>query len=75
MVLTLIFLIPLFSSAQKKPSNVLLIIADDLTTTALGSYGNEMVKTPALNQLAEESFYFRAGFILNIRSAVLPGLL
>jgi Arylsulfatase A and related enzymes len=62
MVLTLIFLIPLFSSAQKKPSNVLLIIADDLTTTALGSYGNEMVKTPALNQLAEESFIFERAY-------------
>lgn len=62
LVLTLIFLIPLFSSAQKKPSNVLLIIADDLTTTALGTYGNEMVKTPALNQLAEESFIFERAY-------------
>ncbi|MCR9084696.1 MAG: sulfatase, partial [Cyclobacteriaceae bacterium] len=62
LVLTLIFLIPLFSSAQKKPSNVLLIIADDLTTTALGTYGNEMVKTPALDQLAEESFIFERAY-------------
>lgn len=62
LVLTLLFLIPLFSSAQKQPSNVLLIIADDLTTTALGSYGNEMVKTPALDQLAEESFIFERAY-------------
>ncbi|TDK43429.1 sulfatase [Algoriphagus formosus] len=62
LVLTLLFLIPLFSSAQKKPSNVLLIIADDLTTTALGSYGNEMVKTPVLDQLAKESFLFERAY-------------
>ncbi|MBY5950755.1 sulfatase [Algoriphagus marincola] len=62
LVLTLLFLIPLFSSAQKKPSNVLLIIADDLTTTALGTYGNKMVKSPVLDQLAQESFLFERAY-------------
>ncbi|WP_190810680.1 sulfatase [Flagellimonas sp. S3867] len=37
----------------KKP-NVLFIIADDLTTTAVSSYGNQACKTPNIDGLAAE---------------------
>ena len=37
--------------------NVLFIIADDLNC-ALGSYGNEVVKTPNIDQLAENGVLF-----------------
>ena len=38
---------------QRKP-NVLFIIADDLTTTAVSSYGNKVSKTPNIDGLAAE---------------------
>ena len=40
-------------SGQKKP-NVLFIIADDLTTTAVSSYGNKVSQTPNIDGLAEQ---------------------
>ncbi|MBN3582798.1 sulfatase [Algoriphagus aestuarii] len=46
-----------FAQEMKKP-NVLFIISDDLTTTAIGAYGNPIPKTPTLNQLARESTVF-----------------
>lgn len=59
-LILLLALSPLFSFSQGKKSkpNVLLILSDDLTTTALGSYGNQVVQTPHLDQLAAESVQF-----------------
>jgi len=58
-LLAILFLLSfcVFSQQKKKP-NVLFIIADDLTTTALGTYGNEVAQTPAIDQLASESTLF-----------------
>lgn len=41
---------------KKRPNkpNVLFIIADDLTTTAVSSYGNKVSQTPNIDQLASE---------------------
>lgn len=41
----------------KKP-NVLFIISDDLTTTAMGTYGNKLNITPNIDQLAKNSVVF-----------------
>ncbi|MEP2348753.1 MAG: sulfatase-like hydrolase/transferase, partial [Algoriphagus sp.] len=49
-------------SQQKKKPNVLFIISDDLTTTALGSYGNESAHTPSTDQLAKESTVFTRAY-------------
>tara|TARA_R110000850_G_scaffold195613_1_gene322039 strand:+ start:4633 stop:6108 length:1476 start_codon:yes stop_codon:yes gene_type:complete len=49
-------------SQQKKQPNVLFIISDDLTTTALGSYGNEKAHTPAIDLLAKESTVFTRAY-------------
>ncbi|MBN3520258.1 sulfatase [Algoriphagus lutimaris] len=46
----------------KKKSNVLFIISDDLTTTALGAYGNPIAQTPAIDQLAKESMVFTKAY-------------
>ena len=49
-----------FAQEQKKP-NVLFIIADDLTATALSCYGNSASKTPNIDKLASEGIkYTRA---------------
>ena len=43
--------------AAEKP-NLLLFLADDMTYTDLGCYGNPDVKTPAIDQLAREGLKF-----------------
>ena len=45
---------PVAAEEERKPLNVLFIISDDLTATALGCYGNEVCKTPNINKLASE---------------------
>lgn len=42
--------------------NIVLIVADDHGTDALGCYGNPMVKTPALDALAAEGTRFTHAF-------------
>lgn len=63
LLLFALFLIASNSFAQqKKKPNVLFIISDDLTTTALGAYGNENARTPAIDQLAKESTVFTRAY-------------
>lgn len=50
-----------FAQELKKP-NILFIISDDLTTTALGAYGNEIAKTPVIDALAKESTVFTRAY-------------
>ncbi|WP_209404210.1 sulfatase [Pseudozobellia sp. WGM2] len=48
-------------SEKEKPMNVLFIIVDDLTTTALSCYGNDLKISPNIDKLAQESvLYTRA---------------
>ena len=48
-------------SARDKP-NVLFIISDDLTATALGCYGNKVCKTPNIDRLASEGTRFSRAY-------------
>jgi len=50
-----------FSLQNDKP-NILFIISDDLTATAVGAYGNEHAHTPAIDQLAKESVVFTRAY-------------
>ena len=51
----------LHSKSQDKKPNVLFIISDDLTTTAVSAYENKVCKTPHIDQLASEGIrYTRA---------------
>lgn len=43
---------------EKKKPNILFIIADDLTTTAVSSYKNKACKTPNIDKLASEGVRF-----------------
>ena len=61
---SLAFLILLFAcslSARGKP-NVLFIISDDLTATALGCYGNKLCKTPNIDRLATKGTLFSRAY-------------
>lgn len=52
-ILALLFIVSACTQEAKKP-NVLFIIADDLTTTAVSAYGNPASNTPNIDQLASE---------------------
>ncbi len=52
----------LAAEEQRKPYNVLFIISDDLTATALGCYGNQVCKTPNIDQLAAEGTLFSRAY-------------
>ncbi|MBI9017823.1 MAG: sulfatase [Phycisphaerae bacterium] len=47
---------------EPKQPNFLLIIADDMTYTDLGCYGNKQVRTPNLDKLAKQSLKFNYCF-------------
>ena len=46
-----------FSEKTEQP-NIIYILADDLGYRELGSYGQEIIKTPSLDKLAEEGMRF-----------------
>jgi len=48
----------LLSKEKKQPPNIVLIIADDLNWTDLGSYGSPNAKTPNIDKLAGEGLKF-----------------
>ncbi|MFS4417783.1 sulfatase [Maribacter sp. 2307ULW6-5] len=56
----------LFSAAlwaqEKRPLNVLFLIADDLTAEAVSSYGNAACQTPNIDQLAREGIRFTRAY-------------
>jgi iduronate 2-sulfatase len=49
---------PTFALAVDTPPNILLIVSDDLSATALGAYGNTVCKTPNIDRLAREGVRF-----------------
>jgi arylsulfatase len=79
LVVTLVF--SLFScskkqSTQQEQPNIILILADDLGYSDIGSYGGE-IKTPTLDKLAQEglrlSNMHNAGMCVISRSSMLTG--
>ncbi|AWG23285.1 heparan N-sulfatase [Flavobacterium faecale] len=64
-------------SASKKP-NIILFVADDHGIDALGCYGNPVIKTPNLDQLAAEGTRFTNAYCTSAscaasRSVILTG--
>src|SRR5690349_18015801 len=62
------------------PVNIVLFIADDLTTTDIGPYGNKIVRTPHLDRFTKQSMVFNKAFAASAtcspsRSAILTGLM
>lgn len=59
----LLALIPTLSfAAPKTPMNVLFIISDDLTATALSCYGNKLCQTPHIDRLAQQGTRFTRAY-------------
>ncbi len=50
------------SCSQKKEYNVLFIISDDLTATAVSSYENKVCKTPNIDKLASEGVRYTKAY-------------
>jgi N-sulfoglucosamine sulfohydrolase len=64
---------------QTTRPNIILFVADDHGTDALGCYGNPVIKTPNLDRLAEEGVLFNNAFCTSAscaasRSVILTGL-
>lgn len=51
-----------FGAPRHERTNVLFIIADDLTASALACYGNEQCKTPNLDRLARRGVRFTRAY-------------
>lgn len=51
-----------FAQKTSEKPNVLFIIADDLNVSALGAYGNKVMTTPAIDQLAKEGVLFKRAY-------------
>ncbi len=52
-----------FSTDKERKPNIILIITDDQRWDALGYAGNSIIKTPNMDNLADEGFYFRNAFV------------
>ena len=56
------FLVPVMVFSQQKKPNILFIIADDLTATAVSSYENKVCKTPNIDKLASEGVRYTSAY-------------
>ena len=53
---------PVVAAEEQAPLNVVFIISDDLTATALGCYGNKVCQTPNIDRVASEGTLFSRAF-------------
>lgn len=65
--------------AQDQRPNIILFVADDHGTDAIGAYGNPIIKTPNLDQLAKEGTRFNNAYCTSAscaasRSVILSGM-
>lgn len=61
-LVAILFVGPADAAKPAKPYNVLFIISDDLTYTALSCYGNKVCKTPNIDRLAKQGTRFTRAY-------------
>ncbi len=71
--------LPFASSFAEARPNIVFFFADDQTTSTLGCYGNNVVKTPQIDALAERGTRFKNAFVSHSicwvsRTTILTGL-
>lgn len=71
--------IQLFGQNEKSLPNIVLIVSDDHGTNDLGCYGNDVIKTPNLDNLAKEGIRFSNAYATSAsctasRSVILSGI-
>ena len=71
---------PLVSAAQATPPNIVLIVSDNQSSALLGTYGNNEIKTPNIDRLAQQGIRFNNAFAINgvcspTRATLLTGLI
>lgn len=78
--LILVFLsFPLKLVAQNEKPNIIFILTDDHRWDALGYVGNEIIRTPEMDQLAEYGIFFEKAFVTTpicaaSRASILTGM-
>lgn len=50
------------AAAPKRPMNVLFVVSDDLTSTALGCYGHPLVQSPHIDSLSRNGVRFERAY-------------
>jgi len=48
---------------QEEPPNIIVFVADDASVRDFGAYGNEVIKTPNIDQLADRGLLFENAFL------------
>jgi arylsulfatase A-like enzyme len=79
LTLAFVALLPIVSSAAKKP-NIVFFFTDDQTTSTLGCYGHPFVQTPNIDRLAAEGTRFANALVSHSicwvsRTTILTGLI
>ena len=57
-VMAVLLSTPIVAPADEAPPNIIYILADDLGYAELGCYGQQKIKTPHIDQLAQEGMRF-----------------
>src|SRR5204863_9232579 len=67
LVVSIAFLLPLlflsFKGKDPGKPNIIFLLADDMRYDALGCMGNSIIKTPALDRLANQGTLFRNAYV------------
>jgi uncharacterized sulfatase len=77
-LLVSLFFAAQWTSAEDRPPNFILVLADDLGIGDIGPYGNSTIRTPNLDRMAREgaaltSFYSAANICTPSRGGLLTG--
>ncbi|MEM7231766.1 MAG: sulfatase-like hydrolase/transferase, partial [Planctomycetota bacterium] len=79
LTLVLVLLLNLAPASAAERPNIVFFFADDQTTSTVGCYGNDVIKTPNLDALASQGMRFANAFVSHSicwvsRTTILTGL-